>query len=296
MPGLSTCNFCGGARHYIRKCEVVNKYIHSGKCKCSPDRKVILASGVMVLCGIMGAWLRNRIDEWHRLNPGQMAMQMLFEVMASATVPPNDTAGQSTCSCPAKHVDQPSRMIPLGIYALARQMRPHPEAIITSQPPHQSGLVGQGGDNGSTNNGREKLPHLEKDASAAKPGNVCREEQEPIHLYAKAADASHGLVPEPARPAKPAQKEAARRSDPAYTTQAKVFNLQIAKEVYERAMEAPITITQRELLSLAPEVCAQIVDITIKKHIPCEPVAQAMIEEVMDKDKPTLKCSTTDKH
>src|SRR5260370_3030023 len=79
-------------------------------------------------------------------------------------------------------------------------------------------------------------------------------------------------------------------------TQAKVLNLQIAKEVYKHAMEAHITITQRELLSLAPKVCAQIMDITIKKHIPCELVVQAMIEEVMDEDEPTPKCSTTEKH
>ena len=131
-PGPSACNFCGGARHYIRECEVVNEYIRSRKCKRSLDRKVVLASGAMVLCGIMGAWLRDHVDEWHQLNPRQMAVQMLFEVMASATVPPNDAAGQSTCSCPAKHMDQPSGMMPLGIYALAQQMRPHPEVVITS--------------------------------------------------------------------------------------------------------------------------------------------------------------------
>src|SRR5258707_7350414 len=119
VPGPSTCNFCSGARHYIRECKVINKYIHSRKCKCSPDGKVILASGVMVLHGIMGAWLCNHVDEWHQLNPRQMAAQMLFEVTAPVTVPLNDAAGQSTCSCPAKHVDQPSRMMPLGIYALA---------------------------------------------------------------------------------------------------------------------------------------------------------------------------------
>src|SRR5258708_16973771 len=61
-------------------------------------------------------------------------------------------------------------------------------------------------------------------------------------------------------------------------------------------MEAPITITQRELLSLAPKVRTQIADVTIKKRIPREPVAQAMIKEVTDEDKLTLKCSATEKH
>ena len=77
---------------------------------------------------------------------------------------------------------------------------------------------------------------------------------------------------------------------------AKVFNPQIAKEVYKCAMETPITITQRELLSLAPEVHAQIADVTIKKHIPCEPVAQAMIEEVMDEDELAPRSNAAKKH
>ncbi len=93
------------------------------------------------------------------------------------------------------------------------------------------------------------------------------------------------------------QREAATgRSEPAYTMHAKVFNPQIAKEVYKCTMETPITIPQRELLSLAPEVHAQIADVTIKKHIPCEPVAQAMIEEVMDEDELAPRSNAAKKH
>jgi len=44
-------------------------------------------------------------------------------------------------------------------------------------------------------------------------------------------------------------------------------------------MEAPITVTQRELLSLSPEVRAQVANMTIKKRIPREAMAQTMVEE-----------------
>ncbi len=153
----------------------------------------------------------------------------------------------------------------------------------------------QGGSKEGTGSGKDKPPHLEKDVTATKPGNLCREEQELVHPYAKAADVSHRL--EPAKAMKPAQREAAiGRSEPTYMTHTKVFNPQIAKEVYEHAMETPITITQRELLSLAPEVHAQIANVTIKKCIPHEPVAQAMIEEVMDKDEPAPRSNTAEKH
>src|SRR5258708_40097068 len=79
MPGPSACNFCGGAGHYIRECEVVNEYICSRKCKCSPDGKVVLASVAMVPWGTTGSWLRNCIDEWHQFDTRRMATQMLLE-------------------------------------------------------------------------------------------------------------------------------------------------------------------------------------------------------------------------
>ena len=72
-------------------------------------------------------------------------------------------------------------------------------------------------------------------------------------------------------------------------------------------METPITVTQRELLSLAPEVRTQMADATIRKRIPRDPAAQtanrapvahAMIEEVPDEDDPdsTKKESTHVSH
>jgi hypothetical protein len=44
-------------------------------------------------------------------------------------------------------------------------------------------------------------------------------------------------------------------------------------------MELPITVTQRELLSLAPELRAQVADATIKRRVPRE-TAQVLIEEI----------------
>jgi hypothetical protein len=44
-------------------------------------------------------------------------------------------------------------------------------------------------------------------------------------------------------------------------------------------METPITVTQRELLSLAPELRAQVVNATIKRRVPRE-VTQILIDEV----------------
>ena len=118
VPGPSICTFCSGAGHYIQECKVVNEYICTRKCKCSTDGKVVLASGAMVPHGITGAWLCDRIDEWHQLNPRQMATQMLFEVSAIAPVLLKDAVDQSKCSCPTKPMDQHSEKMPIGVFAL----------------------------------------------------------------------------------------------------------------------------------------------------------------------------------
>ena len=65
---------------------------------------------------------------------------------------------------------------------------------------------------------------------------------------------------------------------------AKVYYHQIAQAVFNRAMATPVTVTQRELLSLAPEVRTQVADVTVKRHVPREPLVQAMIEEVNGND------------
>ena len=45
-------------------------------------------------------------------------------------------------------------------------------------------------------------------------------------------------------------------------------------------MATLVTVTQRELLLLAPEVHTQVADATVKRRVPREPLVQAMIEEV----------------
>jgi hypothetical protein len=78
----------------------------------------------------------------------------------------------------------------------------------------------------------------------------------------------------------------------------KVYDLLVAKTVYKRAMETPITVTQRELLSLASKVRTQLANATVQKRVLQDPAVQAVhrapvahtiieeIEEILDKDDP----------
>ena len=66
-----------------------------------------------------------------------------------------------------------------------------------------------------------------------------------------------------------------------YMTTAKIYNEKIVQDVYRCAMEVPITVTQRELLSLAPELRAQVADATVKCQITRE-VAQTLLEDAQE--------------
>ena len=59
-----------------------------------------------------------------------------------------------------------------------------------------------------------------------------------------------------------------KHADPAYRNLPPVHDPAIAASVFQHSMEAPVTITQRELLSLSPEVCFQVRDSTTMHCIP----------------------------
>jgi hypothetical protein len=56
---------------------------------------------------------------------------------------------------------------------------------------------------------------------------------------------------------------------------------QVTEEVHERALEAPVTITKRELFLLAPEVLTKVTDVTVKKCFPHQSVLEGLMLDVL---------------
>jgi len=67
------CHFCGLTGHFIRQCPDVLDYIRLGRCTRNAVGKITLPSGYFVSREIPGEFLKYRIDEWHRRNPGHVA-------------------------------------------------------------------------------------------------------------------------------------------------------------------------------------------------------------------------------
>src|SRR5208282_5685898 len=90
----------------------------------------------------------------------------------------------------------------------------------------------------------------------------------PEHPFRNAKDAAY--TPPSAKNVGAQDKTANtnKRAEPTYKTLPPVHDPAIAANVFKRSMETPITITQRELLSLSPEVRSQVRDTTITHRIP----------------------------
>ncbi|PPQ79754.1 hypothetical protein CVT24_010113, partial [Panaeolus cyanescens] len=72
------CGFCG-KEHFIRNCDLIADYIQAGKCKRNAEGKIVLPSGAFVPSDIPNGPLKDRIDEWHRRNPNQLAKSQLMQ-------------------------------------------------------------------------------------------------------------------------------------------------------------------------------------------------------------------------
>ncbi|KAI0258303.1 hypothetical protein BC834DRAFT_835888 [Gloeopeniophorella convolvens] len=251
------CRFCNGEGHFIRDCEVAAEYGRTGKCKRNSDGRIVLPSGAAVPRDLESKCIRDSVDAYHRRNPGQLAASaMLLEVRG----------GESATSAPASSSNplalvamQASRRVTesagwstesdrIGTRereALALRTQARPEVVINTRPPAAG-----------------------KTAAPPPPQELAAQPQAagsgPSHPYAAARDATNATLPQARYNAEPTRQNAQRRPEGGnYSNTAKIYDEQIATDVYNRAMNAPITLTQRELLSLSPEVRAQVADATI---------------------------------
>jgi len=83
-------------------------------------------------------------------------------------------------------------------------------------------------------------------------------------------DRNIGALPKPS---------ALKKSEPAYQTLPPIHNQSIATDVYNHSLNTPITLTQRELLSISPEVRVQLRDAITTRCIPNKDSTQQNLTE-----------------
>jgi hypothetical protein len=256
----------------------------AGKCRRNIEGKVVLSTGAFVPRDIPGTLLRERVDEWHHRFPNQLSAASLVHTISTEHIRKSaEAAAQPSFSLTTadrivaleaelfnlrarrpsfvpvvKTRAQKARELPLASIEEIPEDEEDGPAIVTAPkviitPPQQPKIV--------------RVPEV--------PITV-RPPVEPEHPFRDAQDATY--APPASRNVGVAPKlPAAKTAAPAYKTLPPIHDTTIAAEVYKRAMDTAITITQRELLSLSPEVRAQVREATTTKRIP---TAAATIQPV----------------
>ena len=91
-------------------------------------------------------------------------------------------------------------------------------------------------------------------------------EPEVMHPFADVSDATY-TPPVNCNYAAAPKPQPPKKANPAYKTLAPIYDGKVATDVYDHAMDAQVTLTQHELLSLSPEVCAQVREATSNKRV-----------------------------
>lgn len=277
MQRNTNCNFCGG-EHYIRECKVVDEYIVAGKVRRNFEGKVVLSTGAFVPRDIPGTLLSERVNEWHHRNPNQLSAATLIHTISNEHIRTHTQAP----AIPAFQLSAADRITALEaeLFNLrARKSNFTPQIRTRAQRAREDPLQAsiEEVDEDPPAPIRQTTPAIVPTQSRAPlqvvPGPtvvappVPRTEPElPFHAAKDAAYAPPiarnvgGILKVPAK--------VATASAPAYKTLPPIHDPAIAVDVYKRAMNTPITITQRELLSLSPEVRGQVREDTTTRRIP----------------------------
>lgn len=272
----NNCNFCGG-EHYFRECTLVDEYIQAGKCKRNVDGKLILPGGGFIPSNIPGRLLKDRFDEWHKRNPGQLAAGTLFHsITKSLQTTPSSERNQSFQLSTEDRIAS----IKAELYNLERSKNKFVPTIRTRA---QRNREQESNDEEEISRHTSETPapqhshppqqqqprvQRQQPAQLPAPGNTRQvPAQVPEHPFRNAQDAAYS-PPNTRNIGAPADRTTANRRDPAYRTLPPIHDSELANKVYDRSLNAPVTLTQRELLSLSPEVRSQYREATTTRRQP----------------------------
>jgi hypothetical protein len=293
QDGKIECNYCG-EEHFICNCPHIETDIKCGKCRRNQDGKVVLSTGAFVPWDVTGKYLRDRINEWHKQHPNQLAAATLIHTINKRLV----EIPQPTPITQANyHLTTNDRIAVLEAeLSNLRTRRPvHPQFNRTTRTQKARNTNVDIDDEEAVAAARAQQSRIEEisdedatpppqETSEGNPSTSTRSQPTdgPKHPYRLAKDAAYS--PPVTKNVGAQEKPVAssnKKPEPAYKTLPLIHDPLIAESVYKRSLETPITITQRELLSLSPEVRSQFRDSTITRRVPTKEsgATQALFQE-----------------
>jgi len=269
------CIMCGG-KHSINDCGIVEDYIKDGKCYRNQMGRVVLPTGAQVPRAIQGKNLAERLDEWHRQHPNQLVAKTTPTLIHTIDrqlvhIPLPRQASQPQIQTPNYALSHDERIAAMEaeIYNIRRAKETAAATVRTRA--QKAKAPAEVDEEQAVAAARKAIPRIEEvedvDAAPRQPATSSSNSQPtvPEHPFRNARD---GVYMPPVNRnigAKPANFQ---RPDPAYKNTAPIHDPEVATKVYHRYLESPITLTNRELLSLSPEIRYQVRESTTTRRAP----------------------------
>ena len=279
------CRFCGKP-HLIQDCDLVTEYIQAGRCRRNIEGKVILPTGTFIPRDTPGHYLRDQINEWHNRNPNQLATATLGHTVDTKTV--NRMPTQVQNSQPTFQLSTTDRIAVIEAELLslrARKVSSTPEIYNRAQEESSTRKVEAVAPERNPSF-RKVTEETQVIPSSQQPH--CNPQQQqmfilksqpissPENSYQNANFAGYAPPSFPNFAAKEKKFKGQKEAIPAYKMSPPVHNTAIADQVFRRTLEIPVTITQEELQSIAPEIQSRVQEVATPRRMPIkdDPIEQ----------------------
>ena len=266
--GPKRCFFCGLT--HTEPCKNIDDYIKEGKIKKNQENRIVLPTGLYVPREIQGENLMARVDEWHRRHPNQATI-LINTIDKTTRLDSNKNSYQLS---PAERI----AYLEAEIFSL-KSKKPTPPSNVRTRAQARIEEIDE----------EEEVEQARKEAKEKLQETVASEtapQKAPEHPYRNARDAAY--VPPSTKNIGAQGKPQQENRGPAYKTLPPIHDPEIATSVYKRSMDAPVTLTQRELLSLSPEIRSQVRDNITTKRVPNKdytpPKVQNYYKDDIDQD------------
>ncbi|KAF8194899.1 hypothetical protein K438DRAFT_1761178 [Mycena galopus ATCC 62051] len=256
------CNYCSDSTHFINDCDCVLEDIKEGLVRRNSEGRVVLPSGAFVPKTITGKDLRARVKKWHEQNPGQVAATQLFVGVTDEQISePSASITRTFTLSDADHMQMLQRELnALQTRAQAKRAlaanddadHTVPHTVHTPAAPTPSP--------DSTPAPAAPAADAPAPPAATTPATPTPATVGPQHPFANARDAAYappkdrnvGLPPP--------------NTGPAYRTNTPVHNPKDVSDVLESCLNAPVTLPQRQIWSIAPDIRSQLREITTPRR------------------------------
>ena len=222
----------------------------------------MLPGGCFIPGSITGKTFRERLDEWHRQNPvsTSTANALLLDVS------PNLTVGVLQLSSAEHILSLEKELFALRAHEPAPGVQMRAQRARDADPPTDAPTPAKRPTPTPAPAPVAPVP-LPVPAAQLPPAppaiqeEVNDDNEPPVHPFTRAKDAAYAPLTTNNVAAKP-KLAPPKKPDIPLRTATPVYDPQVASAIYAHTMDSQITITQRELLLLSPEVRNQVREVT----------------------------------